>query len=66
MIREFDTKVFWVRLRNDNWVVAERRFSNRWFRLGISHICNYQPYDTYYSTKSSNDIVEIGEELIHD
>jgi len=56
-------RYFWVKLRSGSWVVAERRHLDRWFFCGDGCIQNRVTLESYYSKKSSNDIVKIGKRI---
>lgn len=58
------SEFYWVRRRSGEWLVAEKRYMNRWFVCGERCIQTALRLDTYRSPKNSNDIVEIGDKVV--
>jgi hypothetical protein len=54
---------FWVKLRSNRWIIAERRPFQRWFICGETCIQHHEVLP-WWMNKSPNDIVEIGERII--
>lgn len=56
---------YWVKYRSGEWVIAEKRYHDRWFVCGVGHIMNRVILEGYRSHKSCDDIIEIGDRVIY-
>jgi hypothetical protein len=57
---EYDTKVYWVKLKCGKWVVAEKRFFDRWFIPGCGSIMGRRAHPH----QKSYEISEVGDEVV--